>query len=123
MITMLRTDRLKSLRKSNGKIQQDIADFLGVGRTTYVKYENGDSEPPLDFIVRLACYFEVSTDFLLGKSDNPTPPDAKKEAPNIINDAEALRAYFRSKKGRDPTPEEFSRLNDFAETLIKGLDE
>lgn len=41
---------LKELRISMKKTQKEVADFLGVDRTTYVKYENGNTEPNLDNI-------------------------------------------------------------------------
>lgn len=58
---------LKKLRTKKGVYQKDVAKYLGVDRTTYVKYERGVSEPNLDIIKKLANYFDVTVDFLLGK--------------------------------------------------------
>lgn len=58
---------LKKLRQSKGVLQKDVATHLGVDRTTYVKYERGDSEPNHDMLSKLADYFEVSIDYLLGR--------------------------------------------------------
>ena len=58
---------LKELRTKKGVYQKDVAKYLGVDRTTYVKYERGVSEPNLDIIKKLANYFDVTVDFLLGK--------------------------------------------------------
>lgn len=60
---------LKQLREAKGVLQKDVANFLGVDRTTYVKYENGNSEPSNDTLVKLAQYFDVSVDYLLGRTD------------------------------------------------------
>ena len=68
---------LKELRISMKKTQKEVADFLGVDRTTYVKYENGNTEPNLDNIKRLAEYFNVTTDYLLGKSEPLSLPSQK----------------------------------------------
>lgn len=57
--------RLKELRLSRSLMQKDLSDFLGVERTTYVKYESGKSEPPIDNLIRLADFFGVSLDYLL----------------------------------------------------------
>lgn len=58
---------LKELRTKKGVYQKDVAKYLGVDRTTYVKYERGDSEPSIDIIKKLANYFDVTVDFLVGK--------------------------------------------------------
>lgn len=79
---MLRTDRLIELRKRKKLIQQNMADLLQITRSAYVRYEKGQNQPPNDALVKLADYFDVSTDYLLGKTNDPMPPDAKKEAPS-----------------------------------------
>ena len=63
---------LKQLREQKKVYQKDVAKYLGVDRTTYVKYENGDSTPNPDMLVKLSDYFGVSTDYLLGKTENLT---------------------------------------------------
>lgn len=50
-------NRLKELRNIKGVYQKDVAKFLGVDRTTYVKYERGDSEPSVDTLKKLSNYF------------------------------------------------------------------
>ena len=62
-------NRLKELRKEKNLFQKDIADFLGVERTTYVKYESGVSEPNINTLILLADYYDVTVDYLLGKTD------------------------------------------------------
>lgn len=59
-------ENLKQLRVDAQKTQQEMADFLGVDRSTYVKYERGSSDPPTATLVRLADFFGVSVDRLLG---------------------------------------------------------
>lgn len=68
------SERLQALRKARGYSQQDVANLIGVGRTTYLKYENGDNKPTRK-INELARLFQVSTDYLLGNTDNPVAPD------------------------------------------------
>ena len=62
-------ERLKELRLQKQLLQKDVAEKIKVSRTTYVKYENGDSEPNQETIVKLATFFDVTTDYLLGKSN------------------------------------------------------
>ena len=67
---------LKVLRESMGLYQKDVAAAIGVDRTTYVKYERGDSEPSFQVLNRLAEFFGVSTDYLLGRQPNPDTPSS-----------------------------------------------
>lgn len=62
-------ERLKELRKERGLYQKDIANYLGVDRTTYVKYETGASEPDTVTLSKLADFFNVSLDYLVGRDD------------------------------------------------------
>lgn len=63
---------LKKCRKNKGVTQKDVANYLGIKERSYQNYEYGNSEAPYDTLVRLADYFNVSTDYLLGRSDDPT---------------------------------------------------
>lgn len=62
-------ERLKILRKEKGLYQKDVANFLGVDRTTYVKYETGASEPDTETLSKLADFFNVSLDYIIGRND------------------------------------------------------
>ncbi len=57
---------MKELRISEGLTQNDMASFLQVADTTYASYEQGRSEPNIETIIKLARFFKVSTDYLLG---------------------------------------------------------
>jgi len=63
------SDRLASLRFSKNLTHQEIADVLGITRQAYSNYEAGKREPDYNTLVKLANYFNVTTDYLLGKSD------------------------------------------------------
>lgn len=67
---------IKELRVEYDMTQADMAKVLGVGRTTYVGYENGTIVPPYDKIVKIADHFGVSIDYLTGKSDFKTMKEA-----------------------------------------------
>ena len=60
-------ERLKELRTAQKLTQQQMADYLGVDRTTYVKYETDKSEPTFDTLQKLADYFGVTGGFLMGR--------------------------------------------------------
>ena len=62
--------RLKYLRKSNNKTQKDIADILGITRPAYTAYEQGKRNPDYEILEKIADYYNVSIDYLLGRTDN-----------------------------------------------------
>lgn len=84
--------RLVYLRKLNKKTQKQISEILGVTRPAYTAYEKGNRQPDYDTLLKLANYFDVSTDYLLGKSDDPTSTEEKFES--FIKDPE-LRRWFK----------------------------
>lgn len=61
--------RLKYLRKSNNKTQQDLADILGITRPAYTAYEQGKRNPDYGILEKIADYYNVSVDYLLGRTD------------------------------------------------------
>lgn len=63
--------RRRDLREDHDKTQQDIADILGTSQTMYARYERGANELPLRHLLKLADYYGVSADYLLGRSNTP----------------------------------------------------
>ena len=63
--------RLKELRKGHGVTQREMAEYLGISTRGYQRYEVGDGYPDVPGLVALADYFGVSTDYLLGRTDEP----------------------------------------------------
>ena len=61
--------RLENLRIDADKTQQEIADVLNCKREVYRRYEKGSYEIPVWALIRLAEYYQVSTDYILGLSD------------------------------------------------------
>ena len=91
-------DTLKQLRDSKkektGKCtQKDIASYLGISRVAYTQYELNNREPDYETLVKLAKYFDVSVDYLLGKKEprqKDMPADLKKylEQSEVIFDGD-----------------------------------
>ena len=63
--------RLKELRKVRGVGQKVVAEQLGVSLRSYQFYEDGTYDPNLPNLIALADYFQVSLDYLVGRSDTP----------------------------------------------------
>ena len=62
-------ERMKELRKEKNLRQEDVAKELKIGITTYCRYELAMREPTASVIVRMADYYDVSADYLLGRSE------------------------------------------------------
>lgn len=60
---------LAKLRKEKGILQKEVADYLNVTVATISNYEKGIHAPDLNTLIRLADFFDVSTDFLLQRTD------------------------------------------------------
>ena len=65
--------RIRDLREDNDLKQRQIADYLMCDQSLYSKYERGERDLPLIYAVKLADYYEVSVDYLLGRTDIKTP--------------------------------------------------
>ena len=72
--------RLEDLRTDHDKTQIEIAEYLNMNRNVYWRYEKGVREIPAWAVLKLADYYKVSTDYLLGRTDDPTPPKGKSES-------------------------------------------
>ena len=63
--------RLEDLRVDNDKTQIEIAEYLNLNRNVYWRSEKGEREIPVWAVIKLAGYYRVSTDYLLGLTDDP----------------------------------------------------
>ena len=67
--------RLRDMREDHDMKQSQVAEYLGIARTQYLRYEKGYQAIPVDLLIRLAALYKTSTDYLLGLTDNPKPYD------------------------------------------------
>ena len=63
--------RLKELRKKKGISQLRLATDLNTTQNTISRYETGEREPGIDELIKIAEYFNVSVDYLIGRTENP----------------------------------------------------
>lgn len=66
------SDALKRFRKSLGLTQKRAAEIAGIAERVYQSYEYGKVVPTATVLIALADYFDVSLDYLVGRSDDPT---------------------------------------------------
>lgn len=71
---------LKKLRNQFGISQQQLADVIAVSQQSVNKYENHSVEPDIDTLIRMADYFHVTVDYLIGRNETE-----KREMPGITS--------------------------------------
>ena len=60
---------IRELREDNDLLQKDIAKYLNCTQVAYSRYELGTRDIPTDVLIKLACYYDVSIDYLLNLTD------------------------------------------------------
>lgn len=68
------SERLKALRDAKGLSQTEVGKAIGCNQKTYSQYELRQRDISTDMLCCIADFFGVSTDYLLGRTDNPKPP-------------------------------------------------
>ncbi|BAB05162.1 helix-turn-helix transcriptional regulator [Halalkalibacterium halodurans] len=66
-------ERLRYLRKKHGLTMKELGKKINVAESTISGYENGNRKPDMDTLVKMAEYFNSSTDYLLGRTEEPAP--------------------------------------------------
>ena len=61
-------ENIRNLREDHDKLQIEIAEYLNVKQTTYSKYERGAINVPIEVFIKLADYYDVSIDYLVGRT-------------------------------------------------------
>ena len=65
------SERLRELKESRKLLQKDIANDVCISLRAYQYYERGQRQPDAEVLLKLAEYFDVSIDYLVGRTDNP----------------------------------------------------
>ena len=93
---------LKLLRNEKNMSQQELADALGISKSSINMYERGERQPNFEVLEAIADFFNVDIDYLLGRTNKTT---------KIIN-PNTIAAHF---DGDEYTPEELDEIKAFAE--------
>lgn len=96
---MVKSERLRALREKRGLSQAEASRRLGIVRTTYSNYEAGNRQPDNETLKKIAEFFEVSVDYLLGL-----------DKPFIIND-----------QAKNAVIEEYTRLPQEEKRIVDDL--
>jgi len=111
--------RLRSIRKRRKLTQRQLASKLNISQSTIALYETGDRKPDPETINKIADFFNVSTDYLLGRTDDPNP--------NKEEEVDIKKILEQKKKahwdGRELTEEERRYLSRLIRVAIQRDEE
>lgn len=105
---------IKDLRRSKKLSQTEFAKIVGVSQTTVTAWETGKAEPSSSAITRIADYFDVSTDYLLGRPEKSNDDENKDKELNEMLDE------VRSFDGHPITDNDRALLKDFLKSYYKN---
>lgn len=100
-------DRFRELRLKNNLTQEEIGKKFNVIKQTISSWEKGNSRPDIDTAIKLADFFVVTVDYLLGRTDNPNNPTS----------IHTIAAHRTDNNMDDLPPEALERVNEFIELM------
>ena len=103
---------LKKLRTQHGLSQQKLSQELNVAQSTIGNWESGTREPDFVTTKKIADYFHVTTDYLLGRSDSPSP-----QLLHIPDELKDVQVAFHRGEFEDLTQDEVDAIAVLAKTL------
>lgn len=109
--------RLKELRENVGLSQKAFADRLNISQSTVGMWESGKREPNYNTTERIADYFDVSVDYLLGRTDD------KNQNPGETNIKFDEFSYAMYNESRELSEDDKQRLLTFARMLKDSISE
>ena len=122
---------IKKLRKEAGLNQEEFAKLFNVHQTAVSRWETGKTSPDTDIIIKMAKYFKISTDDILGNTDIKKSPSNMEEENNIAKEIiEGLQKggamiAGKGKNGVDTiqvSDEEFEVMKNMLEAMRKARD-
>jgi transcriptional regulator with XRE-family HTH domain len=111
------SNKLKQLRNSTKLTQSEFAKKIDVARTTYAMYEQGNREPDYEILKKIANYYDVSTDYLLGISEHKEPMHQK--AGNIDPNQQEFEAWVNDPRSKILFKEFNESSEEQKEALLK----
>lgn len=118
-------DKIAYLREKRGLTQEDLSTKLGISRASLSHYETNRRQPDYETLRNIANFFDISTDYLLGRTNDPhmeMDQDVREFVDSLeLADEKILERFALSIDGRKLTPEEAMRFIAFvrAERSLK----
>lgn len=119
-------NRIARLRAEKGLTQGELAEKVSISRASLSHYENDRREPDLDVLAKLADYFGVTLDYLMGRTNEPgrsLDPEVKEFVESLeLADESIIQKFQLTVDGRELTPGEARRFIAFirAERQMRG---
>lgn len=118
--------RLKFLRRSSNVTQQELSNYLNVGKTTISNYETGYSTPDADTLYMIADFFDTSIDYLLGRTDEKNPDEKPGLPTEFTTPEEAVKFILEQNVimgfgGFDVNKMDDDEVVEFANELLNQL--
>ena len=107
--------RIKELREKAGLSQYKLATILGVAQSTVGMWESGKNRPEYEMLIKLADYFDCSTDYLLGRVDEPNI-----EIKKVPSEDGTTELDIGVSKGTDLTQDEITALRELLKKNKQG---
>lgn len=111
-------EKIKELAKKRGKALGQVEEDLGYGRNTLYKIKN--STPNAERIAEIANYFNVSTDYLLGRTDNPNIAKDDTIAGYTSEDLRKMAENAKTFDGKPLTEEDIDAIQNIIEIYLRG---
>lgn len=117
-------DILKKLRTEKGLSQKELTDQLAINRSTYARYETSSTQPDFDTLEKLADYFNVSIDYLLGRNNNSFSYLEKSQETNVSNELNDRLTLFQNeiKSSKNLTFNGEPMTEDARESLLDAME-
>lgn len=93
-------ENLKSLRESRKITQSQLGEYLGAKKSAISLWESGKRQPDQETLVRIATYFDVTVDYLLGREEQSSVPQEKAPADDPLTEQIMAKAQKMSDKER-----------------------
>lgn len=112
-------ERLRSLIREKKSTLEEIANYVGTTKSTLSRYQNGKREPKAEIVNKLSDFFDVSADYILGKTDNKELNKNKRLEPKKPRDLiKILEEEDYTLNGRMASPEDRERLKQIYEIMF-----
>lgn len=112
--------RLRELRELKGLSQKDFSSLIGVPANTYNQWEKEKRSPDYEMLSRIANYYEVSVDYLIGRDEVSIPEETKKPAEGELSELSEDEKLFLSLLRQVPESDRPS-VDRMIKALIQGI--
>ncbi|MCD7732602.1 MAG: helix-turn-helix domain-containing protein [Oscillospiraceae bacterium] len=106
---------LKALREGNNLSRKEVAEAIGINTQTYATYERGRNEPPIEILLRLAMYYEVTLDFLVQRDNRAK--DSLTMSKQLDGANQELSELSKALASKEMDAEQKEQLEDMIEKL------